>query len=95
MHGLTPTVILLFFGATAPVGLMPGIIAVATRRPGKLLILAANLLLWAMLFWGARSFTIAGSMDYRWPTYLALLAWLVLLGWSIRGSTTPSTRRPD
>ncbi|MDO5609803.1 MAG: hypothetical protein Q4G62_03320 [Pseudomonadota bacterium] len=86
MHGLNQTVILLFFLATAPVGLMPSIIALFTRQHRRPLIVIANLLLWALIYWGARSFTIEGSTGYRLPTFLALLGWLVLLGFSIRNS---------
>ena len=87
VHGLNQTVILLFVLATAPVGLMPSIIALFTRQHRRVLIVIANLILWALIYWGARSFTIESSTDFRLPTFLALLGWLVLLGFSIRNSS--------
>lgn len=86
MHGLNQTVILMFFLATSSVGLMPSIIALFTRQHRRLPILIANLLLWTLIYWGARSFTIEGSSGYRLPTFLALLGWLILLGFAIRNT---------
>jgi hypothetical protein len=89
---MNPTLATIFFFATAPVALMPSVIALLTRHRSRLPIVCANLLLWAGLFFLSRSFTLGMSGVFRLPTYLALLAWLVLLGWSIRQS---SASKPD
>ena len=84
MNGLTPTVILLFFFATAPVGLLPTVLAFVTKQRHRAWITAGNVILWALLYLGARVFTLDGSTAFAIPTYLALLAWLFLFGWSLR-----------
>lgn len=84
MHGITPTVVLIFFLATAPVGLMPTIIALLTKQKNKLYIALANVALWIVIYFGARSFTIASSNNFALPTFLALAGWLFLLAFSIR-----------
>lgn len=94
MQGLNPTVVLIFFLATAPIALMPSIIAAATRRGSAPWIVAANLVLWGTLYWGATRFTIETSTSFRIPTFLALLGWLALLGLSIRGPSTKPPRPP-
>ena len=81
---MTQTLVLIFFFATAPVALMPSVIALATRHRSRFLIAAANVALWACIFFLARSFSLDTSSVFRLPTYLALLSWLVLLGWSVR-----------
>ena len=86
---MTPTVIMLFFFATAPIGLMPSIIALLTRHRSRMLIVVANLALWSVIFLVARSFTIDTSSRFQWPTLLALAGWMVLLGHAIRGPTLP------
>ena len=84
---MNQTLTLFFFLATAPIALMPGIISLLTRNPSRWPIVAINLLLWALIFLGVRSFTLGSSSAFQLPTLLALAAWLVLLGYSIR--TTP------
>ena len=84
MHGLTPTIVLIFFLATAPVGLMPSIIALITKQKQKLLIVLANVALWVVIYFGARNCTIEGSNAFAVPTFLALLGWLFLVALSIR-----------
>ena len=84
MNGLTPTVILLFFLATAPVALLPTVLAFVTKQRHRAWITAANVILWLLLYLGARAFTLDGSTAFATPTYLALLAWLFLFGWSLR-----------
>ena len=90
----TPTLVLFFFLATAPIGLMPSIIALFTRHKSRLLIVGVNLVLWGLIFIGARNFTLGTSSAFQLPTLLALAAWLVLLGYTIRGANakpgTPS-----
>lgn len=86
---MNPTLVLIFFFATAPVALMPGVIALLTRHRSRLPIVAANLLLWAVIFVLARRFTIDGSSAFGLPTFLALMAWLALLGWSVRKPPAP------
>ena len=88
MNGLTPTVILLFFLATAPVGLLPTILALVTKQRHLAWIAACNVALWMLLYLGARVFTLAGSTGFAIPTYLALLAWLFLFGWALRSLGT-------
>lgn len=91
---MNPTLVLIFFFATAPVALMPSVIALLTRHRSRFLIAAANLVLWTCMFFLARSFTIDASAVFRLPTYLALISWLVLLGWSVRkgAAASPGTR---
>lgn len=89
---MTPTVIMFFFFATAPIGLMPSIIALLTRHRSRWLIVVANLALWTVIFFVARSFTIGTSEKFQLPTLLALAGWMVLLGLAIRGPTLP--RKP-
>lgn len=89
---MNQTLVLIFFFATAPVALMPSVIALLTRHRSRFAILAANLLLWAGIFLLAQSFTLGTSAVFRLPTYLALLAWLVLLGWSIRTAAVTRQR---
>ena len=90
---MTPTLVLIFFFATAPVALMPSVIALFTRHRSRVPIVAANLVLWGCIFVLARSFTIDASSVFRLPTYLALLCWLVLLGWSVRAGATARPKR--
>jgi hypothetical protein len=87
---MNQTLVHIFFFATAPVALMPSVIALFTRHQSRLSIVGANLLLWAGIFVLAQSFTVGTSAVFRFPTYLALLAWLVLLGWSIRSAPAQS-----
>ena len=84
MNGLTPTVILMFFLATAPVGLLPTVLALVTKQRQRTWIAVSNVVLWGLLYLGARTFTLHGSTAFAIPTYLALLAWLFLFGWSLR-----------
>ena len=84
MNGLTPTVILLFFLATAPVGLLPTVLAFVTKQRHRAWVTTGNIILWGLLYVGARAFTLDGSSAFTIPTYLALLAWLFLFGWSLR-----------
>ncbi len=88
---MTPTLVTFFFLATAPVALMPSIIALFTRQKSRLLIIGINLLLWGLIFIGARNFTLGTSSAFQLPTLLALAAWLVLLGYSIRNAD----KKPD
>lgn len=91
---MNQTLALIFFFATAPVALMPSVIALSTRHASRLWIAAANLALWAGLFFLVQSFTISTSNVFRLPTYLALIAWLALLGWSVRtGKTAARDKR--
>ena len=84
---MTPTLVYFFFLATAPIALMPSIISLFTKHKSRWLIVIVNLVLWGLIFIGARNFTIGTSSAFQLPTLLALAAWLVLLGYSIRGST--------
>ena len=92
---MNQTLILIFFFATAPVALMPSVIALLTRHGARFKILLANLILWACLFSLTQSFTVGVSAVFRLPTYLALLAWLALLGWSIRKPSAASPGEKD
>ena len=85
---MNQTLVLMFFLATAPVGLMPSIISLLTRHRSRKLIVPVNLLLWGVIFLGARNFTIGTSSAFQLPTLVALAAWLVLLGFSIRGASS-------
>lgn len=87
---MTPTLVTLFFLATAPIALMPSIIALFTRHKSRVMITGINLGLWALIFLGAWNFTIGTSSAFQLPTLLALAAWLVLLGYSIRSTGTKS-----
>lgn len=89
---MNQTVFLMFFFATAPVALMPSVISWLTRHRSRRPIVIANLALWMLIFFAARSFTLGTSSKFQLPTLLALIAWLVLLGYSIRGSS--SKRKP-
>ncbi|RDZ29737.1 hypothetical protein [Lysobacter silvisoli] len=86
------TVFLLFFCATAPIALMPSIIAWLTRHQARWPVVAANLALWTMIFFTARSFTIGTSSKFQVPTVVALFAWLALLGYVIRTAGSPRGR---
>jgi hypothetical protein len=90
---MNQTVFLLFFFATAPIALMPSVISWLTRHKARRLIVAGNLVLWALIFFAARSFTIGTSSTFQLPTLLALAAWLVLLGYAIRGGAMSSAKR--
>ncbi|PJJ99114.1 hypothetical protein CO641_05750 [Lysobacteraceae bacterium NML91-0213] len=81
---MNQTLALIFFFATAPVALMPSVIALATRHRSRFPIAGANVIMWGCIFLLVRSFSLDTSSVFRLPTYLALLAWLVLLGWSVR-----------
>lgn len=89
---MNQTVFLLFFFATAPIALMPSVISWLTRHKARRLIVAGNLALWVLIFFAARSFTIGTSSKFQLPTLLALAAWLVLLGYSIRGGSASSRK---
>lgn len=92
---MNPMLFLFFFFATTPVALMPSIISLLTRHQARLKIVVANLALWAVIFFAARSFTLGTSSKFQLPTLLALAGWLVLLGYSIRGSRpTPKEQQP-
>lgn len=86
------TLFLLFFCATAPVALMPTIIALLTRNKARWTVAGANLALWAMIYFTARSFTLGSSSQFQVPTVVGLGAWLVLLGYTIR-TAGPGGRR--
>ncbi|UHQ21865.1 hypothetical protein LVB77_14445 [Lysobacter sp. 5GHs7-4] len=88
---MTHTLFLLFFCATAPVALMPTIIALLTRHKARWTVVGVNLALWAMIFFTARSFTLGSSSQFQVPTVVALGVWLGLLGYTIR--TAGSGRR--
>jgi len=89
---MNQTLVLIFFLATAPVGLMPSIISLLTRHKSRKLIVPINLVLWGLIFLGARNFTIGTSSAFQLPTLLALAAWLVLLGVTIRGASSPDRK---
>lgn len=89
---MNPTLFHIFFAATAPVALMPSVIALLTRNRRRAVIVSLNVLLWGLIYFTARGFTIGGSGAFRLPTVLALAGWLVLLGYAVRSA--PSTRRP-
>ena len=89
---MNQTLVLIFFLATAPVALMPSIISVLTRHKSRKLIVPVNLVLWGLIFLGARNFTIGTSSAFQLPTLLALAAWLVLLGVTIRGASSPGRK---
>lgn len=86
-------VFLMFFFATGPIALMPSVISLFTRHKSRRLIVAVNLALWVLIFFAARSFTIGTSSKFQLPTLLALAAWLVLLGYSVRGGSSPTGKR--
>ncbi|WP_369935353.1 hypothetical protein [Xanthomonas tesorieronis] len=92
---MNQTVFLMFFFATAPVALMPSVISWLTRHRSRRPIVIANLALWVLIFFAARSFTLGTSSKFQLPTLLALIAWLVLLGYSIRGSSSKKTSRDE
>lgn len=81
---MNSTVIMFFFFATAPVALMPSIISLLTRHRSRWIIVAINLALWTLILFAARSFSIGTSERFQVPVLVALAAWLVLLGFSIR-----------
>lgn len=87
---MNPTLVIIFFLATAPIALMPSIISLFTRHKSRTTIVGINLGLWALIFIGAWNFTIGTSSAFQLPTLLALAAWLVLLGYSIRNTSTKS-----
>jgi len=89
---MNPTLVVLFFFATAPVALMPSVIALLTRHRWRRRIVLVNLALWTLLFFAARSFTLYNSSRFELPTLLALAVWLVLLGIAVRGNPVPSNR---
>lgn len=89
---MNQTLVVLFFFATAPVALMPTVIALFTRHRWRRRIVLVNLALWTLLFFAARSFTLYNSSRFELPTLLALAVWLALLGIAIRGNSAPSDR---
>jgi hypothetical protein len=91
---MNQTVFLMFFFATAPVALMPSVISWLTRHRSRRPIVIANLALWVLIFFAARSFTLGTSSKFQLPTLLALIAWLVLLGYSIRGNSSKKETGP-
>ncbi|MBB6368514.1 MULTISPECIES: hypothetical protein [Xanthomonas] len=90
---MNQTLVVLFFFATAPVALMPTVIALFTRHRWRKRIVLINLALWTLLFFAARSFTLSNSSRFELPTLLALAMWLVLLGIAIRGNPAPAAKR--
>ncbi|KAB7779047.1 hypothetical protein [Xanthomonas sp. LMG 12459] len=89
---MNQTLVVLFFFATAPVALMPTVIALFTRHRWRRRIVLVNLALWTLLFFAARSFTLYNSSRFELPTLLALALWLALLGIAIRGTPGSSER---
>lgn len=89
---MNQTLALIFFFATAPVALMPSVIALFTRHRSRRVIVPANLMLWGAIFFLMRSFSLDTSAVFRLPTYVALLVWLGLLGWSIRAASSAPPR---
>jgi hypothetical protein len=80
------TVIALLFLATAPIHLLPAILAVFLSCPGRALVVAANLALW---------FALPLSSALRMPVQLGLVGtlvlWLLLLRVVLnRTSSSPS-----
>ncbi|MCI2260571.1 hypothetical protein [Xanthomonas indica] len=90
---MNQTLVVLFFFATAPVALMPTVIALFTRHRWRKRIVLINLALWTLLFFAARSFTLYNSSRFELPTLLALAVWLVLLGIAIRGNPAATDKR--
>lgn len=89
---MNPTLVMIFFFATAPIALMPSIISLLTRHRSRWPIVAVNLALWTLIFFAARSFSIGTSEKFQLPTLLALAMWLVLLGFSIRSPSRQDAR---
>lgn len=85
---MPPAVFYLFFFATAPIALMPSIISLLTKHRARAYIVPINLVLWAVIFFAAKSFTIGTSSKFQLPTLLVLAVWLVLLGFTIRGESS-------
>ncbi|MET7142531.1 hypothetical protein M3S04_12985 [Xanthomonas sp. PPL139] len=90
---MNQTLVVLFFFATAPVALMPTVIALFTRHRWRKRIVLINLALWTLLFFAARSFTLYNSSRFELPTLLALAVWLALLGIAIRGNPAATDKR--
>jgi hypothetical protein len=73
----------LLFIASAPVFLMPTLLAWWTRRTGCALISLGNLVLWGCLY--ASLGSVPGAVDSAFLTLLSLIGWLVLLRIAISG----------
>ncbi len=79
----------LMFLVTAPMGLMPAIVAWLTRHAGRNWIAAMNLGLWAIAYGVTVSF-ISRADGVVLPVSVLAIAWVALFAYAIRaGRTAP------
>ena len=73
----------LMFLVTAPMGLMPAIVAWLTRHTGRKWVVAMNLALWAVAYASMVSF--ASRTDGMFlPVSVLMVAWVALFAYAVR-----------
>ena len=73
---------------------MPSIIAILTRHGMRWAILAANLVLWGLGYVSARQFLDPGGGGFQLSVPIAIVGWLALLAYGVRGKASDSQNRP-
>jgi hypothetical protein len=75
------------FLASAPIGLMPAIVALVTRHKHRLAIAALNLATWGLGYFSIRGLIDPQAQSFLVPVPVFGLAWLALGAWSFRGAS--------
>ena len=91
---MSPIIFNFLFLATGPIALMPSIIALFTRRTGRGWVLAGNVVLWTVGYFAARS-VIEPSGSVHVSVAIALIGWIGLLAYSVRGNRAPTVQPAD
>lgn len=82
----------LMFLVTAPMGLMPAIVAWLTGHAGRRWVGATNLVLWAAAYVSTVSFASRGD-GVAVPVSVLVVAWLALFAYAVRaGRATPAAQ---
>jgi hypothetical protein len=87
----TATLFTFLFLATAPLGLMPAIIALFLRHPARMALLLGNLALWVSAYFAVRADVVDGA-GVTLSAPVALACWLGLFAHVIR--SRPQASRP-
>lgn len=75
--------------ASAPLALMPAIIALVTRQTHRWWLLLLNVGIWALAYLSLREFIIPDSPPSLVPAPVFALGWFGLAIWVFRGANRP------
>ena len=80
------------FLASAPLALMPAIVALITRHRNRYLLGALNLGVWAIAYLSVREFIVPGAPRFPVSVPVFAVAWLALSVWAFRGADRVEAR---